>query len=155
MIDRAARDEFVLALRRYAGRRISNDELDDLVTQRTADVGLAAVKSAAYTLYSDLETHLARDKHALTKTQKKEVARWIVFLKAAASYTYPEHSAEKLTLLRALRPFVSVLTLGGFGRWIDSIDRKFAEAGDLSVWPFASRAQLRAAIGGIEQRRAS
>ena len=71
-----------MALRRYAGRRLSSDQLDDLVLRATDDAGLAAIKGAAWTLYSDLEDHFADGSHSLSTTQKKDIARWIVFLKS-------------------------------------------------------------------------
>src|SRR5262245_13862416 len=110
MIDRPARDEFAQALRRYAGRRISNDDLDDLVLRRSGDAGLNAVKGAAWTLYSDLETHLAEGRYALTRTQKKDVARWILFLRSDTDYAYPQRSPDVYALAIYARPLLSALS---------------------------------------------
>jgi hypothetical protein len=105
-------------------------------------------------LYSDLETHVAEGRHALTLTQKRDIARWILFLKSDVAYAYPRRSAEWLALAAFIRPILSILSFGAFGRWLDSKNREFADAGDLAVWPFAYRGQLREEIRRVDRERA-
>ncbi len=152
MIDREARDEFVQALKRFVGRRLSSYEIDDIVLRRTDDLGLAAVKGAAWTLYSDLENHFAEGRHELTWTQKKDVARWILFLRSDANYTHPKRSPEIYSLAMFFRPVLSALSLGAYGKWLDAKNRAFSDAGDLSMWPFASRPQMRSEIQRVDVR---
>jgi hypothetical protein len=153
MIDRPSRDAFALALRRYAGRRISSDDLDDLVLARTDDAGLTAIKGVAWTLYSDLDDHRAEGRYALTLAQRKDIARWIFFLRSEIEYAYPAHLPEKYVLARAFAPVLNVLSFGAFGRWLVSKDRAFSDAGDLSVWPFESRRQLRRELERVQKSR--
>lgn len=146
-IDRPRRAALIQALKAYVARRISNDELDEvLLDGKSDDAGLNAVREAAWTLYSDGEQHFAEGKHALTLSAKKDVARWILFLRGESNYVYPTRSTSLMALGNIFAPLLSLLTLGMFGRWRHKRRREFSEAGDLSVWPFASRRQLRDAL---------
>lgn len=56
VIHRASRHQLALALRRYASRRLTYDELDSASVD-WRDRGAVAVKQMEWHLYDDLQTH--------------------------------------------------------------------------------------------------
>ena len=135
--DRDARNKTATLLKRYATGHITNDELADNIPS-SDDPAIKAIDDFSWTFYDDLTQHYAKDKHKLSKTEKKHIARCILFLKSNHEYTYPkEGSRSSYSLL----PLLNLLTLGLFNKLLPR-NSKAEEHGDLSVWPFVSRKQL-------------
>ncbi|WP_373034219.1 hypothetical protein [Sulfurovum sp.] len=131
MIDRSSRDKLAEALRQYVSGRITNDVLDDIVIDKR-DNGAVAVKSAAWYLYDDLHEHKATDRFYIGKKERKEIARWILFLQSDQEYIWPETSMLDSLLI--------ILTFGLYKR---VVLRRWSQVGDASVWPFGSQEELK------------
>lgn len=140
MIDRTARSKTVSLLKKFAAGHITNDELADNIPN-SQDPVIKAVDDFAWTLYNDLKQHYAKDKHKLSKSEKKNIARCILFLKSDNEYTYPK---DKFYPLHTFIPLLNLLSLGLFSKFLPR-NSKADEHGDLSVWPFVSRKQLQRA----------
>lgn len=140
MIHRASRDALALALRRYAARRISNDDLD-AVEVDWRDRGATAVKQMAWQLYDDMYGHKAEGRHALGKETKRTIARWIVFLHSDLEYLWPEYS-----FMAVIDWPLNLLTLGWWKRRREERWRQFLEAGEFDAWPFLSRKEEQLAV---------
>jgi hypothetical protein len=130
MIDRNARGQMVLLLRRLATGRMTNHEFDAaLPTSRTDPAVDEIYYRGAWGFYSDLSEHRLIGRHRLSRTERREIARFILFLKSDLDYEWPRRElwGELLWMLAGL------LTLGLAGRlyW-----RRLGRRGDVSVWPF-------------------
>jgi len=133
MIDRLSRDRLVEALRQYVLGRITNVTLDDIELD-DSDHGAVAVKQAAWHLYDDLHEHKAVDNFYIDKKERKEIARWIVFLQSDEEYIWSKMSILDFTF--------SMLT---FGLYRKIQQNRWKSVGDLSVWPFNSQIDLKKA----------
>ena len=133
MIHRPSRDRLALALRRYAAKRITNDQLAEIDVD-WRDRGAVAVKEMAWRLYDDMHTHKAVGRHALNSTGRRMVARWVMFLHSDLEYVWPEYN-----FMRAAPGILSAFTLGWWGRREGRRWREFLDAGDFEVWPFIDK----------------
>jgi len=142
MVDRAARDQLALSLRRLVCGKISNDQFEDGI-RKTEDVAIAAIAEMAWLLYSDMKEHRLVGRHVIDPSDRREVLRWILFLDSDLEYLWPEMRLAGQHPLRRVRP---VLT-----RWLgwqisaETVAR-FLAAGDYAAWPFVSRSQYKHAI---------
>jgi hypothetical protein len=133
MIDREARDEAALLLRRFAAGRITNFEFDDAFPRSAADAALRAIGDRAWQLYDDIREHRLTPSPEL----RREIARWIVFLHSDSEYRWPRF------------PFIGVrapgwlnwLSGGRLHRRHEERFRQWAAAGDFAAWPFFSAAE--------------
>lgn len=141
MIDRPARNALALAIRQLACGRITNDQFEASLSA-SQDAAVIAVAEMAWTLYDDLSTHYLKGAYALSPQAKRSVARCILFLRSELQY--PWHD-EKLTARALARFFADVFTLGAYSRVLPPVPEP-NDAGDVSVWPFFSRVQLRKEI---------
>ena len=110
MIHRPSRDSLALALRRYAARHITNDQLEAVAVD-WRDRGAVAVQDMAWRLYDDMYTQKAVGPHALLPATRRAVARWVVFLQSDQEYLWPDYN-----LMRASAGVGSLLTFGWWGR---------------------------------------
>jgi hypothetical protein len=140
VIHRASRHRLALALRRYAAKRATNDELDR-VDVDWRDRGAVAVKEMAWRLYDDTYTHRASGRHAFSRELRRTVARWVVFLHSDEEYLWPEYS-----FIQVSPGIGSLITLGWWGRRAARRWQEFTEAGQFECWPFISQEQERSAI---------
>lgn len=132
MIDRRARDQLADAIRALVSGRISNDEFERRCP-RSSDPAVSEVFSqGAWMVYSDLREYRLRGKHRLSIRERKEVARWILFLKGERPYEWPT-----LTGLPGLVFFVTAVVTLGISRKL--YRRQFEAAGEIEVWPFIRR----------------
>ncbi len=140
MIHKESRNRLAEGLRHYVSGQITNDDLDDIDVD-WRDRGAVAVKEMAWNIYEDIGEHKAEGKYHLEKKERKEIARWIVFLHSDREYIWPEYS-----FLQIVNWPMNILTFG----WWEKAKRKkweqFLEAGDFDVWPFCSKAELKKAI---------
>lgn len=142
MIDREARDKFAQALRALAAGSITNDEFEDmrLPELNTADPAITAIyQEGAWHLYSDLEEHRLRGKHALSREGKSHVARWVLFLKTDLPYEWPELRGIRFFALGIANSF----TLGFVNHFYTSW---FKRQGEMAVWPFIRQEDYAAAL---------
>jgi hypothetical protein len=134
MIDRNSRDKLALALRRYAAKRITNDQLE-YAGGNSKDRGVRAVQDMAWRLYSDMHCHRAVGRHALDKDTRRAVARWVLFLRTDCEYSWPDHELRQAE--NRLDQFVrDIFTAGQSSKKKRQKWQDFHGAGDFDVWPF-------------------
>ena len=128
MIDRIARDQAALQLRRFASDRITNDQFVDDFPVSTTDPALRAIYARAWALYDDFKTHFL----GATPPLRHELARWIVFLHSDEEYRWPQYQFIQIRPPKLL----DWLTGGWFHRRQDERFEDFARTGEFAVWPF-------------------
>jgi hypothetical protein len=133
MIDREARNQAVMLLRRLVAGRVTNDEFEDAQPASRVDPAIDEVfYLGVWGLYSDLSEHRLVGRHRLPREARREVARFILFLKSGLDYGWPRRKLwEELLWLAA-----GLLTLGLAGRFYWS---RLRRRGDVEVWPFLRR----------------
>ena len=143
MIDREARRIFAQAIRALVAGQITNYEFEDSRIPRlnTSDPAVSAIyQEGAWHLYCDLEEHRLRGKHAVSRAEKSQVARWVLFLRTDLPYKWPE--------LRGIRFFAlavaNLLSLGLANRFYA---RWFRQQGEVDLWPFIRRQDYETALG--------
>jgi hypothetical protein len=134
MIDRNSRDKLALTLRRYAAKRITNDELESAVGN-TKDRGVLAVRDMAWRLYSDMCCHRAEGQYALDKDVRRKLARWILFLRTDCEYAWPDYKLRQAES-RLDQLMMDLFTAGRFSKRKQQRWQEFLEAGEFEVWPF-------------------
>lgn len=142
MVNRGARDELARAIRRLAAGRVTNDQFADGVRHFVigcADLGVQAIRLAAWQLYDDLHEHRLEGNYALAAVGRREVARWIVFLKSNTEYEWPNLYGWRWLILF----LPNLLTVGIVGRFVR---RWHDRHGDSSAWPFIRYEDLRRAV---------
>jgi hypothetical protein len=140
MVDREARAETVLLLRRLVAGRITNYELEAALPASRVDPAIGEVfYRGIWGLYSDLHEHRLTGRCRLPRSARREVARLILFLKSDLEYEWPRHKGwEELLWLAA-----GLLTLGLAGRFYL---RRFGRWGDVGVWPFLRQEDFERAL---------
>lgn len=134
MIDRPSRDKLVLALRRYAAGRTTNDELESAVGN-SEDRAISAVEDMAWRLYDDMVRHRATGRHALSREMRRMLARWVVFLRTDCEYAWPSYALRQSE--NALGQSMLDLFTGGRSSLKKRQEwQAFVGAGDFEVWPF-------------------
>jgi hypothetical protein len=135
MIDRKSREQVALALRQFASGRLSQNELYALTTQveHSPDRGVATLAEAIYWQFINLGPKRLVGRHAPTSEARRDVARWVLFLRSDEPYVWPDRGPSLGDIGRA------VLTLGK--SWIAQCEQR-SRIGDESFWPFVSRQQL-------------
>lgn len=116
MIDRKSRDILAENLRHLASRQISNDTFEERVYKlRSGDYAVNYIIDISFDLYSDWNEKKSRCKDALSKEWKREVAKWILFLKSDKEYEWPIESRLKawICIFLMLFGFASYL-IGAF-----------------------------------------
>ena len=140
MIDRDARNNMAVLVRRLVACRITNDDFEEEVP-RSDDPAIHAVHGMAWRLYSDLETHFLNGRHSIPKDGRREIARWILFLYSNEEYAWPDYS-----FFQANDWLMNLLTFGWWERRKESQLNQFKAAGDFNVWPFINRASFDSAV---------
>ncbi|HEX7047314.1 MAG TPA: hypothetical protein VF275_07070 [Gammaproteobacteria bacterium] len=121
-----------------SSKQTTNFEFDDAAFDiKTEDAGVHAVRELAWLLYDDLHKHKLDGKWSIVGNDRREVSRWILFLKSDLEYEWPVRRWWK----KLLRPVLTLLTLGlGTHLW----DRHYWQQGDGDVWPFLRRSDFEA-----------
>ncbi len=141
MVERDARDRLALLLRRLATGRITNDEFEDALPWGSEDAAIWAVfREGAWCLYDDLDEHRLVGKHRLSRENRREVAKWILFLKSDKEYEWPRHRAWKSLLYWP----ANVITLGLMARMCR---RRWRTDPDRQAWPFRTAEDLQRVVG--------
>lgn len=138
MIDRQARDKLAELLRHLVSGQISNDQFEASIPISTNDDGCKAILEQAWHLYSDLHEHKLTGHHAVTRKDKRQIARFIVFLHSDYEYKWPSHPCTGLSRLLA--------TIISLGKIPEYSDRKWQASGDFEVWPFMKRQEYEKAV---------
>jgi len=96
VVDRAARDAIAELLRHFAAGRITNDQWDTAVRHiKTKDPILDKLWGVMWFCYDDLREHRLTGKYALSREQRRFVARMIVFLYSDLPYEWPRRPAYR------------------------------------------------------------
>jgi hypothetical protein len=165
VIDRIRRDKLALHLRQYvSGRtwnqsfenRLANDVSDGCLPEQYGRVPgsdpdplIPPMLEHVWGLYSDCSFHRARGKHAITGSDRKAVARYILFLHSDLEYRWPS--------FRFVNPLVDMDL--PFRKWLNWLFpwacspterpvfevgdwEEFQRAGDYECWPFLNREEL-------------
>ena len=121
--------------------QITNDEFEDrLLPLGSADPAVWEVfSSGAWCLYSDLREYRLTGKYRLPKEARREVTRWILFLKTDLEYEWPRLGR----LRRLLLLLGNVFSVGVLGIAYRKYFRRF---GDWDVWPFLRRSDYDVAL---------
>jgi len=136
MIHRQSRNNLSQALRQYASGRITNDDLEAIEVD-WRDRGAVAVQEVAWFLYDDTHQHTATGKYSLDATQRREIAKYVVFLHTNHEFIWPEYSF--------INPVGFLLNIFTFGWWRKKQRyrwQQYSEAGDIDAWPFISTTAL-------------
>jgi hypothetical protein len=134
MIDRQARDTFAALLRHLAAGQITNDDFEDRMPLRSKDAGVNRIFWAgAWHLYDDLRSYKLTGKYRLPKEHKREIAKWILFLKSDVEYQYPR-------VFRIIDYIYPLLVIFSLGLAIPIIRYIYKRKLDPSIWPFSNRA---------------
>ena len=136
MIHRESRNHLALTLRQYVSGRVTNYELDSVEVD-WRDRGAVAVQHATWFLYHDTHQHKATGRNRLNSTQRKEVARCILFLHSDKEYLWPEYSFPPLKNV-----VLNILTLGWWNTRQATKWAQYKESGDIDVWPFISHEEF-------------
>ena len=131
MIDHSARNRLAELLRSLASGAITNDEFESLIPESNDKAVYEVFFNGGWTLYSDMKEYKLKGKNALESIVKKEVARWVLFLKSNYEYSWPFVPFKKRVL--------HFLTFGVLGT---TYAKTWKAAGDLKVWPFLTVEQF-------------
>jgi hypothetical protein len=143
MVDRNRRDQFAQHLRHFAAGLMTNDQFEDRLeceilpdgpVKRWPEPFLWSMFGMAWTLYSDTRMYRLRGDDALSREERRMVARWILFLYSTREYELPLFDP-----FSPLGCLLNLLTLGWADRWGGT---KFGREVDLDLWPYARREDL-------------
>lgn len=152
-------------LRQFASGRLTNDEFEDALPDFD-DQAIRRMFRFAWGLYDDLSIHRLRGKYRLSRLDRREVARWVLFLRSGLPYEWPK-GARRLGRMqqeiiegrdiRWWQPDHTVLEgLPFFGRRARALrepdEQSFEERLkrriiiDDRIWPFRRMADYKAAL---------
>jgi len=138
MIDRNARDRLAEAIRHLAAGTITNVEFGERALSSSADPAVHAVfLGGPWFLYHDLASYRLKGAHRLSPAVRREAARWILFLKSDLPYEWPVDRRSMVGTLSWV-----VINLFTFGFLARGAQRRFAQSGDVAVWPFIRRSDF-------------
>lgn len=140
MIDRESRTQLAELVRHLVAGRITNDEFEDRLSLHSADPAVWEIfSSGAWCLYSDNREYRLTGKYRLSKETRREVAKWILFLKTDFEYEWPRLGRFRSLLLL----LGNLFTVGLFSVVYRRYFRRF---GDWEVWPFLRRSDYDSAL---------
>lgn len=132
-VDRVARKQFAIAIRRLVAGQITNDEFDDAVPQ-SRDPAVCAIFWVMWMTYSDLRTHKLIGRHRLKAEGRHIVARLLLFLYSDLPYGWPEIKHPNHFLFP--RKWRTILMSLGFGKGWQARKDGYLKARDHTLWPF-------------------
>jgi hypothetical protein len=163
-LNQSVKTEFAQLLRALYTGCITNDDFDEKASRLSAhDFAVDQIfRFGAWPTYSDTRTYRFIGPHALSREDKKVVARWVLFLKSGQPYSWPKYPHLPiwfiLTVIFAPIPiayFISLWILAAIGFPLailaDNIfglmkGPSFKRYGDFDVWPFISKADFEKAL---------
>jgi hypothetical protein len=105
MVDKEARAELRIALRRLVTGRMTNDDFDDVYTKycSSADEAVASIVCFGWSLYSDSSTYRLKGVDALSPELRSWASRAILFLYTDQKFRWPSFDyVSEWTILAAL-----------------------------------------------------
>jgi hypothetical protein len=151
MVDQQLRDCLADAIHALVSGFITNDEFEDgllaagipltAAPSRWPDPAIGPIGEAAWCLYSDTHLYRLTGRHKLAPEHRREVLRWVLFLRSDLEYEWPSIRLINPALFSLSGCLLSLLTAGILPR--GRFAREFAawqRAGDHNVWPFIRRA---------------
>lgn len=148
-IDRDARRRAALLLRRLAAGRITNYEFEDR-WPCTDDVAVREIFEEA-SVGGELTECRFVGRNGLDRASRRQVARWILFLRSDLPYEWPiTPPIVRLLglfvwlLLGFMTLLVGLLVLVPLWSWIKR--SWYAKQGDITVWPFVREEDLQRAM---------
>lgn len=131
MVNRESRDALADALHGFLAGHTSNDEFDDWLFENRfdyardpadySDPALGPLIENAWCLYSDTREYRLIGRNRLDNARRREVLRWVLFLRSDAEYEWPP--------IRFVNP--ALLSLSGF---VSSVASTFAAVLTLGLW---------------------
>jgi hypothetical protein len=131
MIDREARRSLALSLRRFGSGRTTARALLEVVVQveRSPDRGVRHLCDEIYWAFLNYGPGRLVGRDALTRLQRRSVARWVLFLLSDETYGWQCNTTlDQCKALFQLQPLY--------------------RGGDRTVWPFVSAERLRQVADG-------
>ncbi len=132
MIDRRARNIAANAIRDFMEGTISNREYERRYPRSKDDHALWEIYVQMWFLYSDLKEHTLTGEYALKEESRSFLDRCILFLKSDLDFQWPRQK---------FRPWYGLFRIIGLGRFIDRLERKEMNIGDVDVWPFLKKTE--------------
>ena len=134
MVDRTSRDQLIELLSNLAAGRMAKDEFEAR-RPHSKDRAVREVAAQAWLLFDDAREDAGSGRYKLARDDRRDVARWILFLQTERELAWPALPAWA----RIIGFVPSVLTFGLFWRpyrfW-------FERQGDFRVWPFLEQREL-------------
>jgi hypothetical protein len=136
MIDRESRNKLAELLRGLASGALTNDQFEDSIPHSNDRAIMEVFDKGGWLLYSDMKEYRLKGKDALSEKEKKEVARWVLFLKSEYEYKWPNIPFNQRLL--------HSITFGVLGT---STQKAWSQFGEVEAWPFRSSQELSIAKG--------
>jgi len=89
MIDRKAREDTALALKKLLDGKMTNFEFEDAIPD-TNDPVVWAIFSSIWIFYDDFDEHRLLGKDGLSNEMRTKADRWILFLLSDLDYKWPK-----------------------------------------------------------------
>jgi hypothetical protein len=132
VVDRKARDVLAEQIRHLVAGQSSNDEFEDRLPESPDAAIWEVFWNGAWSLYDDLSEHKLRGPNHIVKEYRREVARWVLFLKSDLEYEWPPYPPKP----QLLHMLLSIFTVGAYNRMAA---RRWRQNGETEVWPFIRR----------------
>jgi len=136
--------EVVTGLSAFTMSRFDTDPLLDPMLQHLVFFNFA---------HGDLDEYRLTHEYKLTIAQRREVLRWILFLRSDREYEWPPFQWVDGILADIGHSLMSLLTLGYWRkrqrRIADRDFQHFKLAGDYDVWPFMRRSDYEATLAAF------
>src|SRR5687768_13069691 len=118
MIDRDARNKLAASLRHLVSGQITNDQFEDAAIVESDDAIIVAIQWQAWLLYSDLREYKLTGSDAVSKSDRRIVSRFILFLHSDLEYEWPHHPFDGAIGVVA-RLVIGVLSFGLIPRYVN------------------------------------
>jgi hypothetical protein len=155
MVDMVKRNLLADAIHELVAGIKTNDEFQEFLWDhgfqflvaptRYQDASIGPILDSAWCLYSDATEYRLVGRYRLPRENRRQVLRWIMFLRADLEYEWPAFRFINPTLVSLLGCLLSLLTCG---IWANQKSRrefaKWRRAGDYEVWPFLRRSDYEA-----------
>ena len=132
MVETTLRRQYGELLRHFFAARCTNFQYEvraaKLGAEDARDAALGLIWCEVWTTYDDFSEHKMDGARKLRKSDRRIVARWILFLQNDLKYEWPSP-----TWKHDLRRLITVLTFGIFPRFREPA---YKELGNYEVWPF-------------------
>lgn len=125
MVDKEARAELRIALRRLVTGRMTNDDFDEVygLHWNSQDHAIASIAGFGWSLYSDSSTYRLKGYYAVSPEVRRFASRSILFLYTDQEYGWPEWPEDLVAWCLTLL-FPLTVTLGlifGLLAWIGNV----------------------------------